>query len=72
MPQPDEKVEVRCPKCDNRLRFATKFFGRNGLCPLCGASFKIAPAAPAAPPPKDDDKSATWKISTYFKGPPRK
>lgn len=74
MPQPDEKIEVRCPKCDNRLRFALKFLGRNGLCPLCGASFKIAPPAPeaAAPPPPKDEEKESWKISTYFKSPHRK
>jgi hypothetical protein len=75
MSTPEEKIEVRCPKCDNRLRFATRFIGRNGLCPLCGANFRIdapAPAGPVAPVEvKDEDKEA-WKISTYFKVPPRK
>jgi hypothetical protein len=75
MPAPDDKVEVRCPKCDHRLRFAMKFMGRNGLCPLCGASFKIAPpegAAPQPAPQEDKSKSEAWKISTYFRNPPPK
>lgn len=71
MTSPDDKVEVRCPKCDHRLRFATKFFGRNGLCPLCGASFKIGPPEQKSQPPAVlDDKSEAWKISTYFRNPP--
>lgn len=72
MPQPEEKIEVRCPKCDNRLRFATRFMGRNGLCPLCGASFKIAPPAPPPPPEEKAEEKEAWKISTYFKAPPGK
>ncbi|MCC6740078.1 MAG: hypothetical protein IT452_13610 [Planctomycetia bacterium] len=74
MAAPDDKIEVRCPKCDHRLRFAQKFVGRNGLCPLCEASFRIAPPeqSPAPPPAPADDKSEAWKISTYFRNPPPK
>jgi hypothetical protein len=67
----EEKIEVRCPKCDNRLRFAMKFLGRNGLCPLCGASFRIAPPDQntSAEAPPAEDKTEAWKISTYFRNP---
>ncbi|NUN48841.1 MAG: hypothetical protein HUU15_08455 [Candidatus Brocadiae bacterium] len=70
----EEKIEVRCPKCDNRLRFAQKFMGRNGLCPLCGANFRIQPpsASQVNPPPPAEDKSEAWKISTYFRNTPPK
>ncbi len=75
----EEKLEVKCTKCGNVLKFSPKFVGRTGMCPACGSTFKIAaPEAPATPelPRQVGHVSGQtkFKISTYFdsKKPPKK
>lgn len=78
---PPDKIELNCAKCGTRLKFSTKFVGRMGMCIACGEQFLIKPEKPPEEP-KQSKKPSTkspgktsskfnFKISTYFKKPPK-
>ena len=73
-----DKIELNCAKCGTRLKFSVKFVGRMGMCIACGEQFLIKPAKPPEEPKKPSTKSPgkasskfNFKISTYFKKPPK-
>lgn len=74
-----DKIEMSCSKCGTRLKFSPKFLGRMGMCVACGEQFIIKPEASAEPkkpstavkPPGKASTKFNFKISTYFKKPPK-
>jgi hypothetical protein len=48
-----DKIEVKCAKCGNLLKFSPEFARKAANCPMCGQAFTI----PEPPAPGEQPKS---------------